>query len=149
MREAAIITAAASLLGFAYSFVMEKGLFFPASRRIATPQHVVPPEFISLEEALALFKSGDALFVDARHAYDFNLGHIPGAVNVPLKDFVLDSSPLAGAQMDKLLVTYCDGANCNSSIELANKLSAAGFTRVKMFFGGWNEWKQHHLQTDH
>jgi rhodanese-related sulfurtransferase len=147
-REALLILLAATLLGFAYTLVMKRGLFLPPMPLIATAQTVVPPEFISYEEAVALFKEGSALFVDARHEYDYKLGHIKGAVNVPLKDFALSSSPLVNTPKDKLIVTYCDGAECNSSIELAAKLAESGFTKVRMFFGGWNEWQQHHLQTE-
>lgn len=149
-REAVVILFAAAVLGFAYTFVMKKGLFLPHAAQSAAPVAgaSTPPVFISLEEAIALHKGGNALFVDARHAFDFHLGHITGAINVPLADFDLSKSPLARMPKDTLIVTYCDGADCNSSIELARKLSEAGFTNVKMFFGGWNEWQQHHLQTE-
>lgn len=139
-REAAIIVLASVLLGFAYTFIMKKGFFSP-SPPIAEQKGEVAPVFISYDEAKLLFDAGSALFVDARHDYDYKLGHIKGAINVPLKDFELAKSPLANTPKEKLIVTYCDGADCNSSIELAQKLAAAGFTNVKMFFGGWNEWQ--------
>ncbi|MBX2991200.1 MAG: rhodanese-like domain-containing protein [Bacteroidetes bacterium] len=148
VREAIIIILASTVLGFSYSYIMKKGLFLPPVPLIAAPQAVVPPEFVSYEEALKLFNEGKAIFADARHEYDFKLGHIPGAVNVPLKDFILQTSPLANTPEDRLIITYCDGEDCNSSIELAQKLSEAGFTKVRMFFGGWNEWQQHNLSTE-
>lgn len=147
VREAGILLLASSLLGFAYSFVMNKG-FFRAAQQAPAPTATVAPEFISYEEAVQLYNAGTALFVDARHEYDYHLGHIKGAINVPLKDFSLETSPLASVPKEQLIVTYCDGADCNSSIELAQKLSAVGFTNVKMFFGGWNEWKEHHRQIE-
>lgn len=148
VREAMIIVLASAALGFSYSFVIKKGLFLPPTPLIATAQTVVPPEFISYEEAIKLFNEGTALFADARNEYDYKLGHIPGAVNVPLKEFALQTSTLANIPKDKLIITYCDGEDCNSSIELAQKLSEAGFTNVRMFFGGWNEWQQHNLRTE-
>lgn len=148
VREAMIIVLASAALGFSYSFVIKKGLFLPPTPLIATAQTVVPPEFISYEEAIKLFNEGTALFADARNEYDYKLGHIPGAVNVPLKEFALQTSTLATIPKDKLIITYCDGEDCNSSIELAQKLSEAGFTNVRMFFGGWNEWQQHNLRTE-
>jgi rhodanese-related sulfurtransferase len=147
LREAMLIVLASILLGFAYTFVMKKGFFSPPPP-IAETKAEVAPVFISYEEAKAMFDANSALFVDARHEFDYKLGHIPKAINVPLKDFELSKSPLANTAKDKVIVTYCDGAECNSSIELAKKLSAAGFTNVKMFFGGWNEWQSHHLQTE-
>ncbi|MBI5471037.1 MAG: rhodanese-like domain-containing protein [Ignavibacteriae bacterium] len=146
IREALFILLSSCLLGFGYSIVMKKGFFAqqsvsPASNTASTPA------FISYEEAVALHQSG-ALFVDARHEYDFKLGHIKDAVNVPLKDFALESSAIANTPKDRVIVTYCDGAECNSSIELAKKLAGAGFANVKMFFGGWNEWQQHGGATE-
>ncbi|MEK7248957.1 MAG: rhodanese-like domain-containing protein [Bacteroidota bacterium] len=148
IREALIIILAATTLGFAYTIVMKKGLFTPPPP-IAPLPTVAAPVFVSYEEAVAMFNEGNTLFVDARHEFDYKLGHIQGAINVPLKDFTLQTSPLANIPKDKLIVTYCDGAECNSSIELAKKLSEAGFTNVRMFFGGWNEWQLHHQQTEH
>lgn len=147
VREAGLLLLASTLLGFAYSFVTKKG-FFGTPQHASAPAAAVAPEFISYEEAVQLYNAGTALFVDARHEYDYNLGHIKGAINVPLKDFSLETSALASVPREKLIITYCDGAECNSSIELAQKLSAAGFTNVKMFFGGWNEWKQQHRQIE-
>lgn len=148
VREASLIVFAAVVLGFAYGFVLKKGLFAPTKPTNNVSAAAASPTFIDYEEALRYFREGSALFVDARHEYDYNLGHIHGAVNVPLKDVDLTTSPLAHIPKDRLIVTYCDGAECNSSIELAQKLAAAGFINVKIFFGGWNEWQQHHLPTE-
>mgnify|MGYP001567594827 CR=1 FL=1 len=148
LREAALLFIASALLGFSYTFLMNKGIFSTPVNQNPVVTRVVPPEFISFDEALGLSKSGAALFVDTRHDFDYKLGHIRGAINVPLKDFDLSTSALAAAAKDRVIITYCDGAECNSSIELAKKLSEAGFTNVKMFFGGWTEWRQRQLQTE-
>ena len=148
-KEALLVLLSAVLLGFAYTVVTKKGFFSPSPVATSQPTSIVAPEFISFEEAVSFFSQGTALFVDARHEFDYKLGHIKGAINVPLKDFRLENSPLAAVSRDKRIVTYCDGAECNSSIELAKKLSEAGFTNVKMFFGGWNEWQNNHLETEH
>ena len=146
LRESLLILIGAALLGFAYSFVMKKGFFAPPSTSVV--EFSSPPVFISYDEAFTFFKNGNVLFVDARHEFDYKLGHIRGAINVPLTDFDLKKSALADVQKDKIIVTYCDGADCNSSIELGKKLAETGFTRVKMFFGGWNEWQQHDEPTE-
>jgi rhodanese-related sulfurtransferase len=148
LREALLLILAATLLGFMYTFFMHKGMFALPKESVHSTSRIVAPEFISFEEALVLFKTNGVLFVDARHNFDYKQGHITGAINVPLKDFDLGTSALARTAKDKTIITYCDGAECNSSIELAKKLSEAGFTNVKMFFGGWTEWQQRHLQTE-
>ena len=150
LREAVLITVAAVLLGTAYNALTSKGIFGRANSQPAAtpPVQEVAPTFIIFEEALAFFNSGEGLFVDSRHEYDYKLGHIKGAVNLPLKELDTHTAVYAGWPKDKLLTVYCDGAECNSSIELAKKLSAAGFTNVKIFFGGWTEWQANGKPTE-
>jgi rhodanese-related sulfurtransferase len=95
---------------------------------------------VSRDEARSLFESGSAVFVDARHSFDFDLSHIKGAISVPLKDYDVKKAALDGIPKDRLIVVYCDGAECNSSIELSVKLMTDGYRNVRIFFGGWREW---------
>ena len=88
------------------------------------------------------------IFIDARSGYDFGLGHIKGAANLPLHDFT-EAHPLMHIlTRDRELVIYCDGEDCNSSRDLARLLTASGFTHVRIFFGGWNEWRAHDLPEE-
>lgn len=103
---------------------------------------------ISRDEAGSLFESGSAVFVDARHDFDFNLGHIKGAINVPLKDYDVKKSALDGIPKDRTMIAYCDGAECNSSIELSVKLMKDGYKNVRIFFGGWREWVDANLPIE-
>jgi rhodanese-related sulfurtransferase len=43
--------------------------------------------------------------------------------------------------LETLLITYCAGAGCDSSWDVAELLEEEGYSRVKVFFGGWQEWK--------
>jgi rhodanese-related sulfurtransferase len=103
---------------------------------------------ISRDEARTFFESGSALFVDARHEFDFNLGHIKGALNVPLKDYDVKKSALSGVANDHLIIVYCDGAECNSSIELSVRLMKDGYRNVRIFFGGWRDWVDANLPIE-
>ena len=38
---------------------------------------------------------------------------------------------------DGLVIVYCDGSECELSLELADELSAMGFEQARVFFGGW------------
>ena len=149
-REAAGLLLAATALGFIYSAALEKGVFGPslttAAQRSATSP--LAPVMIPLDTAESLFKAGGALFLDTRHEFDYRLGHIEGAINVPLSEYDAKKSVLGTVPKDKLIVVYCDGAECNSSIEFAAKLFSDGFTDVKIFFGGWREWQLAQLPTE-
>lgn len=138
-KEAFLILIASVLLGFAYTGIMGKGSFAPdiGFGEVGRIEETAPA-FISYDEAITLHTSGEAMFIDARSPYDFHLGHIKNAINVPLKDF--HPGMLGALDKNQLLVTYCDGEECNSSIQLATKLDSLGFSNVKIFFGGWKEW---------
>lgn len=139
LKEATIILASALLLGLVYTLVTGKGLF-AVNEPVIINTEIIPPSYADYLEVRELYDDGSVLLLDARSTYDYELGHIRGAVNLPLKEFDPDHALVATWDRDAVIVTYCDGQECNSSIELATKLSEAGFTNVKFFFGGWKEW---------
>jgi rhodanese-related sulfurtransferase len=147
--EAEMIVMAAMLLSFMYTGIMSKGLFrgSPASSATNAPE-AVGSTFLTYEEAQGLYLRKRALFIDARYAYDFSAGHIKGAVNIPLHEFDKNHPILTVLPKDQMLVVYCDGVGCNSSAELAKMLYGFGYSNVKVFFGGWNEWLAHKQPTE-
>ena len=97
---------------------------------------------LGLEEARALYEERTGVFVDARSAKEFGEGHIPGALLLPLDDF--DEAVSSWTDLipfDTLMITYCAGAGCESSWDVAELLKEEGYSQVKVFFGGWGEWK--------
>ena len=147
IREVLLLIAAAILLGFAYTFVTKQGFF---SENKQAPAAATPNiEMISLEKAKDLYKSQGVLFIDARHDFEYKMGHIHGAINIALKEIDTHRNQLEGIPKEKMLVVYCDGVECNSSIELALKLMELKFTNVKVFFGGWQEWKANNFPIDY
>jgi rhodanese-related sulfurtransferase len=148
LREALVVLLAATGLSLAYGAITQKGLFqpelegLPRETRLDMPP---APMMISVEEAEKLFREGGAVFVDARSEFDFRLGHIQGAINLPLNSVTADAVLLPEIPRDSLIVTYCDGQNCNSSIDLAARLYALGFQKVRIFFGGWDQWQERDL----
>ncbi len=97
---------------------------------------------VSLKQVKEAYKSGAALFVDARDPEFFEQGHIPGAVSLPVRDF--DSVfPKLEEQIRAApkVITYCDGASCEMSVELTEKLLFAGVNWVEIFTGGMQQWQ--------
>ena len=149
LREAGILILVACALGLVYTSATEKGMFARSVRMKSAQRADVPaPSMISRDEAKRLFDSDSALFVDARHYFDFNLGHIKGAISVPLKDYEVRKRALSGVPNDRLIIAYCDGAECNSSIELSVRLMKDGYRNVRIFFGGWREWVDANLPIE-
>jgi rhodanese-related sulfurtransferase len=97
---------------------------------------------VTLQEVREAYEGGFALFVDARDPDFFKEGHIPGAVNLPVKDFA-GVFPTVKEQLlaAPRIITYCDGANCETSVELTEKLLFAGLEYVEIFTGGIQQWK--------
>ncbi len=147
-RQSVLLLCAAVFLGFSYTFLAQKGFFGKQPEVIAAQGNIPPPSSINLREAKSLYESGDALFIDARHFFDFRRGHIKSATNLPLAEFENRRQTLPSLPRNKTLIVYCDGAECNSSIELAAKLYESGFGGVRIFFGGWQEWTDNRLPTE-
>jgi len=97
---------------------------------------------VSLKQVKEAYKSGAALLVDARDPEFFERGHIPGAVSLPVRDF--DSVfPKLEEQLRAAprVITYCDGASCEMSVELTEKLLFAGLEYIEIFTGGIQQWQ--------
>jgi rhodanese-related sulfurtransferase len=149
LREAGILLVIATALGIVYTASTQKGMFANApSLPPLKTDGVSAPVMISRDQAQAYFEAGKAVFIDARHEFDYNLGHIKGAINIPLRMFEKKRSVLDSISKAQVLIAYCDGAECNSSIELSVILAKAGYSDVKIFFGGWSEWTASNLPID-
>lgn len=106
-----------------------------------TSSIISKPAFIKLNQALKLYNSGGALFVDARDKWDFAEGHIKDAVNIPEYSFDKNNPILKTIPKNKTLVTYCGGDDCEMSEKLAEYLFELGYKKVFVFFGGWKKWQ--------
>lgn len=83
-------------------------------------------------------KVTDLLVLDVRSAEDFNLSHIPTALNIPLMDL---AGKLATLPKNKTLVTYCGNFTCGLAPKAALALAEKGF-RVMQLTGGMEVWLQ-------
>jgi len=98
---------------------------------------------INLAQAYEIFQQGQALFVDARNADEYEELHISGAVNLSIFDLNTHGTrALAGSAPDRQLVVYCGQVSCNAALEVAEKLQSRGFTRVTVFLGGFRAWDE-------
>jgi rhodanese-related sulfurtransferase len=106
------------------------------------PSKTITPTAITADQAYKIFISGAALFLDARMEAEFDAGHIKGAMSFPLKKFDKLYPNISNLSKEKIIVCYCDGSGCDLSIDLAKKLAETGFRNVKIFYSGWNDWKE-------
>lgn len=76
--------------------------------------------------------------LDVRDAAQFDAGHIPGAMNVPLESL---PSSFYALPKDKMIVPYCSDVACGMSAQAALELAQKGF-RVQRLIGGIAEWSR-------
>lgn len=79
----------------------------------------------------------DFVLLDVRTPTLFAAGHVPGALNVPVR--ALSDQRLAEYPMDTLFVVYCAGPHCNGANKAALKLARLG-RPVKEMIGGLTGW---------
>lgn len=102
---------------------------------------------ISLRDAALRHASGEAVFLDAREAEEYKLGHIQGALSLSAFTFAQDFPALKAGFEGKTVITYCDGEHCKLSQDLADQLTANGIRNVFVLKNGWSLWRNDGLPT--
>jgi rhodanese-related sulfurtransferase len=100
-------------------------------------------EINNLRQMKKIVDNNSALIIDVRLKEIFEKGHIPGAESIPLSKFdELIGKFYEGVPMEQNILVYCSGRECTDSHFFAAKLSEMGYEYVKVFAGGFIEWKQ-------
>jgi MFS family permease len=105
------------------------------------PASVVQPSkstCIEPVELKAFALRGRLLILDVRSAQEFALGHVEGAVNIPLDTL---GSHASGLPRDRLIVTVC-GKGGGRSDRAAQELRTRGFLSVRSLCGGTDGWQR-------
>jgi rhodanese-related sulfurtransferase len=101
---------------------------------------VAPNSFerISQADAVRLYQSGQAVFIDVRSNEQFSYGHIRGALSIPRSQIVKRFNEVPPG---KTVITYCACTAEQSSGQAAASLTAHGVKKVFALKGGWADWK--------
>lgn len=94
-------------------------------------------EPVPADELLKRARSNLVTVLDVRPAEEFQSGHLPSAINVPLaelEDHLSEFNP----QQD--IVAYCRGPHCILAFDAVAKLREKGFNASRLA-GGLPEWK--------
>ena len=84
-------------------------------------------------KALMDSKAGSLTIVDVRDRSEFDLGHIPGAINIPVTNFALQSGVL---EKDKRIIVYCNsGGRSYNAYRKLQKLAYPNINQV--IFADW------------
>jgi len=92
---------------------------------------------IAAQEAKALMDGGDVIIVDVREAHEYQEGHIPNAIALPISIIGPHSGELISAEKDSTILIYCRSGN--RSKVAASYFVKMGHTNVYEF-GGILDW---------
>jgi len=116
-----------------------------AERHLAEVDRIVRAYFdarddmrpVTRDELQRLMRDGLVTLIDVRPADEFALGHVPGAINVPLGEVRAWS---AAAAPDREVVAYCRGPWCVMSFEAVATLRLKGLA-ARRLEDGMPEWR--------
>ena len=94
-------------------------------------------EAVSRKDLMRRLKDRLVTVLDVRPEDEYALGHLPGAINIPLKTLARQLKKL---DRSREIVAYCRGAYCVLSFEAVAALRARGF-KVRRLQDGYPEWK--------
>jgi rhodanese-related sulfurtransferase len=116
-----------------------------AERNVAEVARVVRGYFdrrdslepVSRDELMRRMRAGSVTVLDVRPPDEFALGHIPGAVNVPLSAL---RQHLSAFRRSREIIAYCRGTYCVLSFEAVALLREKGF-KARRLEDGMPDWR--------
>lgn len=93
-------------------------------------------EHVDSNRLFEMMHAGKAVLIDVRPLEEFEAGHIPGAVSLPLDDLTTRISQLP---RDARIVAYCRDAYCVLAPQAVRAMSRFGLTTERLEIG-FTEW---------
>ena len=92
---------------------------------------------ISQKAAKDMMDSQTVIVLDVREQYEYDAGHIPGAVLLPVGSITKDTAAAVIPTLDSTVLVYCRSGNRSKTASSA--LVELGYTNIYEF-GGINTW---------
>src|SRR5712672_4465297 len=133
------------LAGDAQVVELMKALGRVGERNVAEVNRVMTDYFhardalepVSRKNLISRLRDGLITVLDVRPEHEFALGHVPGALNIPLGKL---EDRLGELPLDREVIAYCRGPYCVLSFEAVAALRARGYL-VRRLEDGYPEWK--------
>ena len=132
LADGAVVALLASLRGVAERNVAEVDKLISGYFRSKDSFEPVSPD-----ELLHRVREGVVTVLDVRPPEEFAAGHLPNAINIPLKEL---KRRLGELPRDQEVVAYCRGPYCILAYEAVAELRRRGFT-ARRLEDGLPEWK--------
>ena len=92
---------------------------------------------ITQEAAKEMMDTQEVLILDVREQHEYDSGHIPGAVLLPVGTITEDTAAAVIDDLNTVVLVYCRSGNRSKTASQA--LADLGYTNVYEF-GGINDW---------
>ena len=92
---------------------------------------------ITQEAAKEMMDTQEVLILDVREQHEYDSGHIPGAVLLPVGTIAEGTAAAVIDELDTVVLVYCRSGNRSKTASQA--LADLGYTNVYEF-GGINDW---------
>ncbi len=133
------------LAGDAEVVALMKALGRVGERNVAEVDRVMADYFrardalepVSREDLVSRLQDGMVTVLDVRPEDEFGVGHLPGALNIPLSEL---ERRLGELPSDREVIAYCRGPYCVLSFEAVAALRERGYL-VRRLEDGYPEWK--------
>lgn len=95
---------------------------------------------ITRDELQAAIQNGDVVVETLGRQY-YDDAHLPGAINIPHTE-VARLAPQLLPDKDAQIVTYCSNTACRNSEAAAAQLRSMGYSDVRKYAGGKQDWAE-------
>jgi rhodanese-related sulfurtransferase len=102
---------------------------------------------ITRDELRTAIDAGTVTVIDALGGEYYAKQHLPGAHPL-IRDDVDAQAPTLLPDLDAAIVTYCSNPACPNSGQVADRLTALGYTNVRKYREGIQDWVEADLPTE-
>ena len=92
---------------------------------------------ITQQEAKVMMDTQDVIILDVREQSEYDAGHIPGAILLPVGTITKESAAAVIPELDSVVLVYCRSGNRSKTA--SKVLVELGYTNIYEF-GGINTW---------
>lgn len=92
---------------------------------------------ITQQEAKVMMNAQDVIILDVREQSEYDAGHIPGAILLPVGTITKESAAAVILELDSVVLVYCRSGNRSKTA--SKVLVELGYTNIYEF-GGINTW---------
>ena len=105
------------------------------------------PSLITRDELQQEIEAGTVTVVETLGPAYYEAGHLPGAINIPHTQ-VRELAPALLPDTHAPIVTYCSNTACRNSEIAANELRSLGYTNVRKYAEGKQDWTEARLALE-